>query len=388
MTREIQRRAISGITNAITELHVLPPGKQTLVQAMHMLGVQRRAGEAGKRDAAAIHDAAARGIATPSSPLPYMDRIQRLFGRHDISAVQAHTGTEATASARAMGAEAYATENHVVLGDKSDLHTVAHEATHVVQQRGGVQLKQGVGEAGDAHERHADEVADAVTRGESVEQLLGTPANSATSTMSGHAVQRMEQPEEEAEPQPSLSDRFQAAVGTGLPGSHVDEQLNGQTVKAYQISQNELLFHGTKKAFTELRPGQIFLSVFETAQRYGTTILIVEMTANLRLLDLSDEATVKAILLTEDPEAEADLHDALFDTTSLYREDDEVKGTFRKGTVGKQDNFLCQWTEKKGYDGFVRLPVEGKGFPEISVHAMQKLRVLGHRNNKGKIISV
>jgi hypothetical protein len=42
----------------------------------------------------------------------------------------------------------------------------------VIQQRGGVQLKGGVGQAGDAHEQHADAVADKVTRGESAEALL------------------------------------------------------------------------------------------------------------------------------------------------------------------------------------------------------------------------
>lgn len=43
-----------------------------------------------------------------------------------------------------------------------DLHTAAHEAVRVVQQRDGVRLRGGVGEAGDAYERHADAVADAV----------------------------------------------------------------------------------------------------------------------------------------------------------------------------------------------------------------------------------
>ncbi len=81
--------------------------------------------------------------------------------------------TPRRARARDMGAQAYATGNHVVLGDRADLHTVAHEAAHVVQQRGGVQLKGGVGDAGDAYERQADEAADRVVRGESAEDVLG-----------------------------------------------------------------------------------------------------------------------------------------------------------------------------------------------------------------------
>jgi hypothetical protein len=35
-----------------------------------------------------------------------------------------------------------------------------NEAAHVVQQRGGVQLKGGAGEVGDSYERHADAMVD------------------------------------------------------------------------------------------------------------------------------------------------------------------------------------------------------------------------------------
>jgi hypothetical protein len=152
--------------------HAGTPGKQTLVEQVHAADVQRRANTAEAAETSAVHAAAAQGVATSSSPLPHGDRIQHAFGRHDISAVQAHTGSEAAASAHAMGAQAYATGNHVVLGASTDLHTVAHEAAHVVQQRGGVQLKGGVGEVGDAYERHADAVADAVVAGRSAQALL------------------------------------------------------------------------------------------------------------------------------------------------------------------------------------------------------------------------
>ena len=138
--------------------------------------VQRKAASA-EPDTAAVHASAQRGIATSASPLPHAERIQQLFGRHDISGIKAHTGPEAGASASAMGAEAYATGNHVVLGAGTDLHTVAHEAAHVVQQRGGVQLKGGgVGEVGDRYEHHADAVADAVVQGKSAEGLLDAMA--------------------------------------------------------------------------------------------------------------------------------------------------------------------------------------------------------------------
>jgi hypothetical protein len=135
-----------------------------------LFGVQRKATASPADDAA--HAAAAHGTSTPSTTLPYLDRIQRAFGGHDISKIRAHVGHEAAASARDMGARAYATGNHVVLGESTDLHTVAHEAAHVVQQRSGVQLKGGVGEVGDAHEQHADAVADRVVAGQSASELL------------------------------------------------------------------------------------------------------------------------------------------------------------------------------------------------------------------------
>lgn len=71
-----------------------------------------------------------------------------------------------------MGATAYATGDHVVFASAPDLHTAAHEAAHTVQQKSGVQLKRGVGEVGDAYERHADAVADRVVAGASAEALL------------------------------------------------------------------------------------------------------------------------------------------------------------------------------------------------------------------------
>ena len=168
------------------------PGKQTLVERLVPPVVQRRAADKpAPGDETAVRVAASRGVATPASPLPFSDTIQRAFGRHDVSSVQAHRGPEAAASAQAMGADAYATDDHVVLSRGADLRTIAHEAAHVVQQRGGVQLKGGVGAAGDIHERHADAVADRVIAGQSAEDLLDQGAVGA-----GHgatrAVQRKE----------------------------------------------------------------------------------------------------------------------------------------------------------------------------------------------------
>lgn len=169
--------------------HQPAPGKHTLVDRISAPVVQQRAtAEEAALGDTAIHAAASQGVATPASPLPFSDTIQRAFGRHDVASIQAHLGRDAEVSAHAMGADAYAAGDHVVLGSGTDLHTVAHEAAHVVQQRGGVQLKGGVGEAGDAYERNADAVADRVVAGRSAEDLLeGRTASGPT-----HAIQRKE----------------------------------------------------------------------------------------------------------------------------------------------------------------------------------------------------
>lgn len=123
-------------------------------------------------DPAQVHAAAARGISGPASSLPHLDRIQAAFGRHSVADVQAHTGPSAAEGAAAMGARAFATGNHVAFGGAPDLHTAAHEAAHIVQQRGGVQLSGGVGAVGDKYEAHADAVAARVVSGGSAEGLL------------------------------------------------------------------------------------------------------------------------------------------------------------------------------------------------------------------------
>ncbi len=95
--------------------------------------------------------------------MPHYAKIQASFGKHDVSHVQAYTGAQAKQASESIGAEAYATGSKIAFAQSSpSLHTAAHEAAHIVQQQAGVQLKGGVGEAGDQYERQADAVADAV----------------------------------------------------------------------------------------------------------------------------------------------------------------------------------------------------------------------------------
>src|SRR5262249_7717560 len=127
---------------------------------------------AGLETAEAMSHWAEASVAGGGGSLPYQDTIQRACGRHDLAAIQAHAGADAGQAARDMGAEAFATGSHVAFDGAPSLHTAAHEAAHVVQQRAGVQLKGGISDADDDWERHADAVADRVVAGESAADLL------------------------------------------------------------------------------------------------------------------------------------------------------------------------------------------------------------------------
>jgi hypothetical protein len=176
-----KQRGAQGASTMTTAAVQRSPGKATLVEqafavtarAEAAAPVQRKAG-AGGGEPADVHAQADAGTSGAGGRLPYLDRIQQSFGRHDVSGVRAHTDGAAAEASAGMGARAYARGNDVVFGGAPDLHTAAHEAAHVVQQRAGVHLKGGVGADGDAYERHADAVADTVVAGGSAEALLST----------------------------------------------------------------------------------------------------------------------------------------------------------------------------------------------------------------------
>lgn len=120
--------------------------------------------------------------------MPHLDRIRAAFGDHDVTGTKAHVGGPAAVASEQLGAEAYATGDSVAFARDPDLHLAAHEAAHVVQQRQGVSLSGGVGQAGDPYERHADAVADRVVAGRSAVDLLDASPSGGGST----ALQRQE----------------------------------------------------------------------------------------------------------------------------------------------------------------------------------------------------
>jgi hypothetical protein len=185
-----------------------------LGEAFAGLVVQRKA--SGADDDGATPAVAAEGVASAGSSLPFLDTIQAAFGEHDLGAVRAHTDDDAADASEAMGATAYATGDHVAFAETPDLHTTAHEAAHVVQQRGGVQLKGGVGAAGDIYEHEADAVADRVVAGESAAPLLSAyPLRTGAATI---AVQRQEAPSAPGAASPAADPA--AAIDTPVPGDN------------------------------------------------------------------------------------------------------------------------------------------------------------------------
>ncbi|MER6149408.1 eCIS core domain-containing protein [Streptomyces hirsutus] len=117
--------------------------------------------------------------------------------RTDFSDVRLHTGAAAARSAQAIGARAYTSGSHVVIGGGGgDKHTLAHELTHVVQQRQGPVsgTDHGTGlrisDPSDHFERAAEANARRVLSGPAPVQR---EAGSAHSTGHSHvgAVQRM-----------------------------------------------------------------------------------------------------------------------------------------------------------------------------------------------------
>jgi hypothetical protein len=135
--------------------------------------VQAKAAQGGR--GGSIDSVASRGVQGAGAPLPYLSRIQTSFGHHDVSSVRTRTGGPAKEASEALGARAFTTGDQIAFRNTPDLHLAAHEAAHVVQQRGGVRRKDLTGAAGDRYERHADAVADHVVQGRSAAALLDHP---------------------------------------------------------------------------------------------------------------------------------------------------------------------------------------------------------------------
>ena len=243
MTFDNRRRDKYGNSDASGGASAISPGKRTLTSA---LSVQRKASTSAASTPANpattapaiepanstvegtappsstdVHAAAERGTSGSGGALPHAERIQAAFGGHDVSNVQAYTGGTASEASTARGAEAYATGNKVAFRGAPSLHTAAHEAAHVIQQRAGVSLSGGVGQLGDTYEQHADAVADAVVQGRSAEGLLDRHAGGGSSGVQRLSLQQHPRRESGTTPAPTATPTTQPAPAPAPAASGV-----------------------------------------------------------------------------------------------------------------------------------------------------------------------
>jgi hypothetical protein len=189
-------------------------GRTEALAPAAVLRLQRAAGNAGVAAAleneqeSPVRSVVGKGSGQPLEA-PLRQRMEASFGA-DFSDVRVHSGGSAAASAQAIDAHAYTVGNEIVLGDGqtpgSPTHerTLAHELTHVVQQRsgpvdgtptaGGIS----VSDPADRFERAAETTADAV--------VSTGRAGAVAGDAGGSSVQR-ERQEEEPEEEPTQIQR-------------------------------------------------------------------------------------------------------------------------------------------------------------------------------------
>ena len=191
-------------------------GRPDVLGPAGLMGLQRTVGNAGaaslvEEDRSPVHDVINSG---GGAPLPTETRadMESRFGQ-DFGDVRVHTDTAAHESAKSVNAQAYTVGSNIVFqrdtydpGSDAGRHMLAHELTHVVQQRngpvdgtdagGGVQ----VSDPSDRFEREAVAHAD---------HVMAAPAAAAAPVQRQEEdageeevqtfVQREEAPEEEQE---------------------------------------------------------------------------------------------------------------------------------------------------------------------------------------------
>lgn len=173
-------------------------GRTDVLGAQGLLGLQRAVGNAGvtelvEEKPSPVHEVINSG---GGSPLPADVRadMEARFGGQDFSDVRIHTDSAAHESAKAVNAQAYTVGSNIVFqrglydpSSPSGQHMLAHELTHVVQQRngpvdgtdagGGVKIS----DPSDRFEREAAANAD---------RIMSQPAT-VTAASGGPAVQRI-----------------------------------------------------------------------------------------------------------------------------------------------------------------------------------------------------
>ncbi|GAA3031478.1 DUF4157 domain-containing protein [Actinokineospora globicatena] len=214
----------------------------------------------------------------------------------DFSTVRVHNDTAAARSADEIGARAYTSGEHVVLGrGGSDDHTLAHELWHVVQQREGPvsATDHGNGVAlsdpGDRFERAAEDVATRAMSGPAPETDHSGHSHEHTTPASGQpAVQRSPRDWRN-------SDDVRAALAAE-PGSMGLRRsfwpAIGEAVRAYiSIQDNDQLdqrrdtlntLEEAIQAWEENQRGTVTLNIVQARAKRATVAALVQLIATER----------------------------------------------------------------------------------------------------------
>ncbi|HEX5749532.1 MAG TPA: DUF4157 domain-containing protein [Archangium sp.] len=111
--------------------------------------------------------------AAPGGGEPLPPRVQETLGRSlqvNLGGVRVHTDTRAQSAVKSLSARAVTYGSQIFLGPgerSTDLGLMAHEAAHVVQQKGAPTPQRWAPGQGGAHEAEAHRASEAVLRGES-----------------------------------------------------------------------------------------------------------------------------------------------------------------------------------------------------------------------------
>ena len=231
--------------DAADAARALNAGRPEAVRPAAMLHLQRAAGNAGiaqllgdeEQAGSPVKSVVGRGGGEPLDA-GVRQRMESSFGA-DFSDVRVHAGGEAASSAQAVDAHAYTVGNEVVLGagqepgSPSHERTVAHELTHVLQQRsgpvegteapGGIRLSS----PSDRFERAAEATADTVMGG----GVPGPATTAAAPAAQALSTQRQEGPAEELQPL--------ALQRQPEPGEEPEETEETEEAQALAIQRQE-----------------------------------------------------------------------------------------------------------------------------------------------------
>jgi hypothetical protein len=224
-------------------------GRSDVLDSAGILGLQRAVGNSGvgamlEEERSPVHDV----INSGGSPLA-PDVQQEMSGRlgHDFSDVRVHNDSAAHESAQSVNAHAYTVGSNVVFqrdkydpGSNEGKTMLAHELTHVVQQRNGPVDGSAAGggikvsDPSDRFEREASANADRVMSG---------PAPTATAQLSASpaAVQRHEGHDDEAEVQGAFvqRDAAESVQREGEAPEEEEEAVQGAFVQRDEAGEEE-----------------------------------------------------------------------------------------------------------------------------------------------------